>query len=71
MNIYLRNRRNALLTIGGAFAIAVSLLLFMMPYLVTAHNSPTSSALQPGAESYVQQTIALTSTNAYTYYALR
>lgn len=68
MNIYLRNRRNALLTIGGTFAIAVSLLLFMMSYLVTAHNSPTSSALQPGAESYVQQTIALTSTNAYTYY---
>lgn len=68
MNIYLKTRWEASLALGVAFAIAVSLLLFMMPYLATAHNSTTPSALQPEAKSYVQQTIALTSTNAYTYY---
>jgi len=68
MNIYLKNGRNVTLIIVGAFVIAVSLLLLMMPYLVTAHNSTTLPALQPGAESYVQQTIVLTSTNTYTYY---
>lgn len=68
MNIHLKDRWNVTLSIVGTSAITVSLLIFMVPYLVTGHNSTTSSALQLGAESYVQQTIALTSTNTYTYY---
>lgn len=68
MNIYLKKRWNVTLIIGGVFAITVSLLLFMMPYLVTAQDSTVPSALQLRAKSYVQQTIVLTSTNAYTYY---
>jgi photosystem II stability/assembly factor-like uncharacterized protein len=68
MNIYLKTRWNATLIIGGAFAIAVSLLLFIMPYLVTAQDSTASSALQFKAKPYVQQTMILTFTNTYTYY---
>ncbi|MEM4724601.1 MAG: hypothetical protein QXP01_06280 [Candidatus Hadarchaeum sp.] len=68
MNIYLKNGRNALLTIGSAFAIAVSLLLFMMPYRVTARNSTTLSVSRSGVESDVQLVTVLTSTNTYTYY---
>lgn len=68
MNIYLKDRWNVTLSIVGTGAIAVSLLLFMVPYLVTAHNPATPFALQPEAESHVQQTIALTSTSTYTDY---
>ena len=68
MNIYSKKRWNDTLVIGCAFVIAVSLLLFMMPYLVTAQDSTALSTLQLRAKSYVQQTIVLTSTNTYTYY---
>ncbi len=59
---------NALLAIVIAFAIAASLSLFMMPYLVTAQDSPPPFALPLGAKSYVQQTVVFTSSNTYTFY---
>lgn len=68
MNTYSKKRWHALLAIGGAFAIAVSLLLFMMPYLVTAQDSTAPFAPQLRVKSYGQPTTVLTPTDAYTYY---
>lgn len=68
MNIYSKKRGNDILVIGCAFAIAVSLLLFMMSYLETAQDSTVLSILRLRTKSYVQQTIVLTSTDTYTYY---
>lgn len=68
MNIYLKNRQDVALLIIGTFAIVTSLVLLMTPYLMPPHKSTVLPALQPGSESYVHRTIALTSTNSYTYY---
>lgn len=68
MDSQLKRSWKIILVATGVFVIAISLLLFILPYQVNAYDLAIFYAVQPEAKSYTQQTIALTATNTYTYW---